>query len=210
MAEDRADVVASWGCLLVVCVPAAFVIAKVVAWLTSLPPLYISLGVGAVLVGFLGVPLMRHIAEDRRRRLRDAGIEILEVESDAAVELPADHSAVDPAVLFDIGGGQLLLLMGQWLCDPATFGVEGGPDDDDPPMWNGLPPPNSFPSRQFMLTRWPESGLVLSIRVDGEYLPVRKEPCSVELTTLPPLYSQIIPGTLQDIDGALRAAVAAT
>jgi hypothetical protein len=75
-----------------------------------------------------------------------------------------------PILALDIGHGRVLLLQGQWLVNDASlYGappLHGDPYDD---YFNGLPPPHSFPSDSFSLTRLPHSGRVLKIRVEGNY-----------------------------------------
>lgn len=144
---------------------------------------------------------------DRRARasaladLQGGEVEVLEVETSRALELEVDHASVAPAVVLDVGDGQLLLLDGPWATDPALYGGAEPGRVDAPPWWNQLAPPLAFPTPQFTLVRLPRSGEVLSIRATGEYLaPERK--LAVDLAKLQPRASELFPGVFEGLDPA--------
>jgi hypothetical protein len=121
--------------------------------------------VGAVIV--LAVRLYQRSLERALAADVAAGqLEVLRVNAAEVVERQERHGE-GPLYFFDVGGGQVLFLGGQWLNDPKTFGFE-------------LPPPNSdtaFPVAQFQVVRAPLSGMVLSLELSGPPLaPSRKLP----------------------------------
>src|SRR5262245_57885898 len=209
--RESANGKAGGACLPFVVAAPALLSGQMAAWLTSEPSVALPVGAavaiafGAVLAIAFG-QLVRQWRRNVEADIARSEVEVLDVEADAAVKLSADHSSVDPAVLIDIGGGRLLLLKGQWLEDPETYGQPDAQTEDDPPWLNWLPPPHSFPSRRFTLARWPVSGTVLGIEVRGDYLEPREMTQRTELRKLPEAPSQILQGTLEDVDGALAGA----
>lgn len=85
---------------------------------------------------------------------------------------------------------------------PGSRRVRRNPQEQ---FLNGLPTPYSFPSSAFTVTRLPHSGRVLSVRVQGAYLPPEKE-----VETLRQEYefgdSELFDGSLDDIAGVLARA----
>ncbi|EAQ82196.1 hypothetical protein [Blastopirellula marina] len=115
----------------------------------------------------------------------------------------------EPALLFAIDEGQLLLLQGLWLFGGNTYGVDldwslqGGAAE----VFNGLPAPNSFPSSVFVVTRYPLSGDVISIRVEGEYRTPRIENVKYAEKHCTALRDcEILSGTLETLEQSLTAA----
>jgi hypothetical protein len=164
--------------------------AGVLVWIVMFLPL---------LVGY-----RRAEAAQRRRAVRDADegvVEEIHVSTNRVVEI-ALVSNNAPILAFDLGGQKILYLQGQWLYDEQRYG--GSPSEEDPSekVFNGLPPPNSFPSREFTITRFPHSGEVAGIRVSGPYLP----PAAV-VDALKPEYSfadsELFDGDLDDIADVL-------
>lgn len=183
-------------------------------------PLTTALGSAAGLTGWmigLGVfvaialAFWRDSADHRARveRDRSAGeVEEWAVRTGRVVMLGPDHESVDPAVLIDVGDGRVLLLCGQWLRDPETYGappLETDPEDDYDELapLNGLPPPHTFPCTEFVIKRWPETGEVLAIRAAGEALR-SEQVVGVELAERRPRPSQVLAGSVDDVDGVMR------
>jgi len=129
--------------------------------------------------GFFGCMLVSYSRFDRRkRRLAAEDVEAGVVEEIRVVEprvieifLRNDN---EPILAFEIGDGRLLYLQGPWLRDPLTYGTELPDDDEYAPFVNGLPEPYAFPATHFTLTRFPKSGIVLGICVEGGYLKPEK------------------------------------
>ena len=110
----------------------------------------------------------------------------------------------EPNLVFDIGDGKLLLLQGQWLYDPKTYGASKPDGDPIEEFVNGLDPPYSFPSTDFDVVRFPHCGNVPSIKVRGEYLP--PEETSDEIPREHVLLdSEILTGSFEAITDALQA-----
>ena len=160
-----------------------------------------------VALAFFGVPAIGYAKYERAQRrlgradVRGGHAEEIVVEAERAVALAVDHSSVDPAICIDIGEGKVLLLCGQWAWEPTIYGAATAAEED-PPWWNGLAAPHSFPSRQFRLTRLPATGKVLAIAVDGDYLQP-EGPVGIDLARLGPRPSQILDGSLDRIGETL-------
>lgn len=95
--------------------------------------------------------------------------EILVMDADV-VEI--GMAAIDePALVFHVDDGQLLLLQGTWLLTGETYGADADVAADDmvPEIFNGHPAPYSFPSSCFVVTRNPVSKRITRIRVEGDY-----------------------------------------
>jgi hypothetical protein len=124
-------------------------------------------------------------------------VEVITVSEPRVIEIGA-ISDNEPILAFDIGDRSILYLQGQWLRDEATYGSPARPGDPLEEFFNGLPAPYSFPSRAFVVTRLPNSGRVLGIRVNGQYVAPEK---SVE--ALRPEYelgdSEIFDGSVDDL-----------
>lgn len=108
----------------------------------------------------------------------------------------------EPILAFDVGEHKILYLQGQWLWDHATYGAEPLEGDAYEEYINGLPAPHSFPSTKFTVTRFPNSGEVVSIRVSGGYCVPE-----TEVEALQPEYefgqSELLDGSVDDIAGVL-------
>lgn len=177
---------ASYGCLAV-----AFGIMPIVSlaaaggWLVRRwDPGLVGTGrtIGAIAgAGILARVLFSFVPFERRRRRRAADdakemrVQEVEVRDPRVVSLSliGDNA---PILAFDIGLGKLLFLQGQWLVnDDAIYGVPAPQGDAFEEFLNGLPPPHSFPSDAFTVTRLPHSGHVLGIHVTGNYLRPERE-----------------------------------
>lgn len=156
----------------------------------------------------LAIPLLAALIpyERRQRRLasRDDDCQIVQeihVTDPRVVEIGLINDNA-PILAFDTGGGTILLLQGQWLLECETYGAELSRNDEGDEFFNGLPPPHSFPSTDFTITRFPNSGEVLRIRVAGDY----SAPDAI-VEALRPEYqfqpSEIFSGSLDDIVGVL-------
>lgn len=113
----------------------------------------------------------------------------------------------EPIIAFDIGDNKVLFLQGQWLRSESTYGAEPlteeqYEDDALAEYLNGLPAPNSFPSSEFTVSRFPNSKKVTGIRVAGSYTAPE-----AEVEALKPEYefgdSELLEGSLDDITNVL-------
>jgi hypothetical protein len=137
---------------------------------------YIGWALSVVLLLYALVSFTPFSRRQRKTASKDAEALIVEqiaVSTNTVFEIGLINDN-EPILVFDIGSGGLLFLQGQWLREPATYGTE--PLSEDPPeeIVNNLPSPYSFPSTEFVIERFPHSGLVLSIQVSGEYLAPQK------------------------------------
>jgi hypothetical protein len=174
---------------------------------------WIAVLITVVVFAAMAISFRRSEKKDQTRSKTDVEsgqVQELRVRTGRVFELMGEHSSIDPALCFDLGGGRLLLLVGQWLInDYQLFGVPAGvdPESDDEiteTIPNRLPAPWSFPSQSFVLRRLPESGQVLSIRVEGEF--VKPEASDIVLASKGRhvlLDSMVIEGTLDDLPGVL-------
>jgi hypothetical protein len=192
----------------------ALIVGLVIKWAAphlaeTLPVwcLLLGLSVGfALLMAAWGAGTFLRMRQFVKEDLERGEVQILHVK-DPVVVRQDEYNDEGPILFFDIGGGKILFLWGQWLLDPETYGapVEELPDDlDVPEHINGLPDPYAFPSSEFTITRLPRSGNVLRTEVLGTYLPPartvgRKE---VRLIALGP--SAILNGSLDALHTAVN------
>lgn len=120
-----------------------------------------------VLVTF--IPFERRKRQRAMRDHRAQNVQEILVTNPRVVEIGLINDN-EPILAFDIGESKILFLQGQWLRDNETYGAEFCDSDEGEEFINGLPPPHSFPSSQFTITRLPHSGEVIRISVAGEYL----------------------------------------
>jgi hypothetical protein len=150
--------------------------------------------VGAVAplaIGIWVLVMSLRAAEPRRLRIAEdlehGMIEVLSVEGATPQWVVAEHSSVDPAFVFELVGGATLVVLGQWLRDPATFGgtERDLPQSDEGERFaNGLLPPFAFPTHSFQLHRFPVCGEVVRIRIDGDYVAPEEYPGHLDLRPL--------------------------
>jgi hypothetical protein len=165
------------GCLAAGAVPVA--VAALVVGLK----LGLLFGLGVVVLVLVVVALFAHSFLQYHRPIRarqredeaQATVEVLAIAAAEPIEIPPMHSSVSPAFAIELEGGRTLLLLGQWLSEEATFGGtpsdrEGWDDDAGDAFGNALPPPFSFPTRDFTVHRFPISGEVLRIELTGPYV----------------------------------------
>lgn len=166
----------SLGCL---AVPLAFVLFGSVAIAGRVGYAFTAAVIAAVLILFAIVArsmtgYLRPIRERIREDVANGTVEILAITSAAPLNIPSMHSSVDPAFAIEIDAGRTLVLLGQWLSDPATFGGSSkdlATDDDAGDAFaNGLPPPFAFPTSAFTVERFPVSGTVVRIGLAGDYV----------------------------------------
>jgi hypothetical protein len=164
---------------------------------------------GMAILAAVLMPLRRALKRRRGLGQRDAvdmQVERIEVEWPRAALLEPSDDHQDPALCLQIGDDTLLLLVGQWLRDPAVFGAKPPREDPLEDRVNGLADPRGFPSTAFVIERLPHSGTVLRIVVTGPYL----DPVRVHVDLLKPDYdfgdSALIRGTLDALGDALAAA----
>lgn len=202
---------ASYGFLVVLSAGTAWVFGMLARWLGS----FVSTDVsnyaqwsGWCAGAALAIPLLAAlIPYDRRQRelaSRDNVDQIvheIHVTEPRVVEIGLINNDA-PILAFDIGGETILFLQGQWLLECGTYGAEIPPNDEGDEMFNGLPPPHSFPCTDFTISRLPNSGEVLRIQVAGDYL----APSAI-VEALRPEYqfqhSEVFSGSLDHIDGVL-------
>jgi hypothetical protein len=122
-------------------------------WLLT-SPLCIGLVVG--LAG--SIWMLRGLAranDELRGELGADTASVIHVDNASAVTV-GDPDDEAPMVVFDVGDGKLLCLLGQWMWDPHLFEPPGAHDQ--------------FPCDSFSVATLPESGTVLSVRVRGRPL----------------------------------------
>jgi hypothetical protein len=129
----------------------------------------------------------QHLEADYRGET--AEVMVVEVERYAIGEEASDEG---PIYFFELGQNQLLLLWGQWLCDPHVVTSEAL---DIEKLWE-----RKEWFRRFEFVRAPASGLVLSIKAIGtETVPCER---TVECDQgLPPEPSKIMEGTFATMLG---------
>jgi len=203
---------ASYGCITILfAILPAYLLGNVGGWLGG----FISpeaatygqwVGWGLAAIFFVAV-IAAFIPYERRQRQRAA--------QDQQAQIIQDIHVVEPRVLeiglvndnepilaFQIGENKILYLQGQWLRDYGTYGVEDSEREPYEEFLNGLAAPHSFPSTEFTLSRLPNSGEVLGIRVAGRYLAP-----GAAVEALKPEYefadSELLDGSLDDIAGVL-------
>ena len=173
--RSRASLRGAIGCLSVLAVPLIVVgVAAGVRFGWTLAAVVILAGALAV-----GVFARSFIADGRRSRewLRqdaaNGSVEVLTITSATPLAIPATHSSVDPAFALELDDGRTLVLLGQWLASPETFGGRSADLEDDDAgdaYANALPPPYAFPTSAFTVHRFPLSGEVVRIELAGDYV----------------------------------------
>lgn len=220
MPSAGADARAGWGCLVLVFGGAAFGFWLFGGWVGSFLGAaasrigaWIGLVADVALFCFLAVGYARHLrrgtTRDRASKASEVVVEEVRVSAGRAVAVEGDHSSIGPGVCIEIGGGKLLLLVGQWLRDPARLGIPGAArrefGDEGDEYLNGLAPPWAFPATSFRLRRVRSSGEVLSLRIEGSYIPPTGEPLAIEARDFDAIpQSAILEGDLSDIPTAMR------
>jgi hypothetical protein len=210
--KTRAGFAASWGCLALPAAIVTFGLQWIGTEMMGWPGRLAGLAIGFVLFAILARGF-RQFENETRARLRadiESGIvEEIHVQTSRAMRLDADHSSIDPALCFDIGGGKLLFVVGQWIVnEPRLIGVPAGAvhgdidEDVADTIPNRLPPPWSFPSERFTLSRLIVSGEVLGIRVEGPFLTPSKGPL-LEAAHHRVRSSMIVDGDLEALDKVL-------
>ncbi len=181
-----------------------------VSWVTALAAtVAVAIPLSRVTRKWVATKTSRHLGVVERDLAE--GAEEWEVHAARAVVIPADHSSVDPAVCIEIGGGKLLLLVGQWMWDGDRYGAppdvqaeSGTCDEIAEDFVNRLPPPWAFPAHHFTLRRV-RSGEVLSIRVDGPYLRPTETAAALDLRAFKCAQSNVLDGSLDSLATACRA-----
>lgn len=136
-------------------------------------------------------------------------VELLDLRDAEPVNVQPARSAVSPGLLFDLDGGRCLVLVGQWLTAPETYGgsyVERSADaetDGESEAYPVSAPPYAFPTSEFTVIRLPRSGQVLRIERRGEYRrpgPARE----LDLTPIGDMPSRVIDCPVRGIEEHLR------
>ena len=219
MSDASGTGLANWGC---VCVPAGWLLWTFGGWVASFVSQdavrlgnFVGLGLTVALFAALAGTLAPHLRRETKRAKvakSAAVVEEIRVRSGQVVQWEGLHSSMDPAICIDIGGGKLLLLLGQWMWDHDRYGIprDRAPettDENDEKYVNRLPPPWSFPSTAFTIRRVPGTGDVLSIRVEGSYVEPTIATFDIETAKIDVVASSaLLEGTLGDIGSAIRRA----
>ena len=203
---------ASFGCLTVLALPVAlaglFVGLRFGGAIGAIGAV-VGVLAAAILIAPLLMAFRRHRAPIRARIQQDVAdgiIEVLAVTGAAPLAIPATHSSVDPAFAFELDGGRTLVLLGQWLGDPATFGGDAKTlrdDDAGDAFANALPPPYAFPTRAFTVHRFPASGEVVRIDLGGEYVAPAELDGDIDLTKVSDYPSRVFDMPPSGLAGAL-------
>jgi hypothetical protein len=171
--------------------------------------------VAILVLGFFGwaaTSFLRFHAPIRKRvdaDLRNRTVEILDISGAQPFTIPADHSSVDPAFAIELDGNRTLILVGQWLREPRTFGgsheqLRDGDDEGDR-YANVLPPPYAFPTSAFTVHRFPVSGVVVRIDIKGDYVAPAELVPQVELRKGVPADSHVLECPVRDLGGHFEA-----
>jgi hypothetical protein len=143
-----------------------------------------------------------------RQDLSNAQVEVLAIVDAVPLSIPASHSSADPGFAFELENGRTLLLLGEWLCEPDTFGGDwkGLPDNDEGDNFaNALPPPFSFPTRAFTVHRFPLSGEVLRISLESDYVAPETMEGDIDLAALNDMPSRVLHCPLSDLAETVRS-----
>ncbi|MCE9635571.1 MAG: hypothetical protein K8T90_07695 [Planctomycetes bacterium] len=222
MKDETKQGVANWGCLGAFCAGLGYALWLGGGWIAGLISADAT-RTGNVVGALLGVVVFARLAisfgrsfrreSERAKSAKDAGVveEIRVQHASRAVQWEGLHSSMDPAICIDIGGGRLLRLLGQWMhyrekvFRAPTGAVPEQSDEADEKYVNGMPPPWSFPSTTFTMRRVPETGTVLSVRVEGAHLEPTQSDFDFESLRLDDMpRSSILEGTLADLGSAVR------
>ncbi len=148
----------------------------------------------------------RDASQLQRRSAEPEPVEVLEVRPSRAFDIEAPGST-GPALCFELGDGQLLLLYGQWLLEPDLYRASQPRDNGNDDHFNGLSAPHAFPSDHFLLHRWRGEVRPFWIEVRGRYLPPQESsarlPRGVKARDV-----ELFPGSLDSVGDDLARAVA--
>jgi hypothetical protein len=145
--------------------------------------LWVGLGFGALMLACIIISFIPYERRTHKAAVKDAEEQLVqEVVVSACRVIEIAMTGNCEMLALDTGVDQILFLQGQWLLDPKTYGAEEVAaelvDEKEElyvdEYWNALPPPYSFPSTEFTVTRLPNSGVVLGIRVTGTYFAPEK------------------------------------
>ena len=113
----------------------------------------------------LFLSLNRYERKERKlgsRDLEDLLIQEIHVTDPRVVEV-AMLGNLGPNLAIDIGDDKILYLQGQWLYDSEIYGANAPENDEGDDSYSGHPAPHSFPSFEFKISRWPNSGRVFQV-----------------------------------------------
>jgi hypothetical protein len=145
--------------------------------------LWVGLGFGSLILACIIISYIPYERRTQKAAVKDAEEQLVQeivVSGCRVVEIEMIGNS--EILAFDLGENHILLLQGQWLRNPEPYGAEEVAaelvDEKEElyvdEYWNALPPPYSFPSTEFTVTRLPHSGVVLGIRVTGTYVAPKK------------------------------------
>lgn len=160
--------------------------------------------VAAILFVSALVKFIPYERRQHRRVTRDCDSQVIQeihVKDPQVIEICSINDNA-PILAFEIGDSKILYLQGQWLFDNRTYSaepLEGDPLDE---YINGLPAPNSFPSNEFTVSRFQNSGEVVGIKVTGEYLPQNSKVDALK-QGFEFCDSELFDGSIDDIAGVL-------
>lgn len=182
---------------------------------------WLGFAVGLVLGVGASVWLFRSIRRDSAEFIRlkdldlkDPQIEVLSLTAASAIDIPSYHDSTDPTFAFELQNGQALLLIGEWLMDPRTYGGTEAdvpaPDGEAEEFANHLLPPLAFPVPAFELHRFPNSGIVTRISLLSDYAAPEVPDGTFNVTALAEFQSQIIDRGDDDVLNAVTKAATAS
>ncbi|MFI4876592.1 MAG: hypothetical protein ACIALR_14680 [Blastopirellula sp. JB062] len=169
---------AAFGCLTVLLLVAPIVILLQLLGLVANH--FSSVQFEALRLLAVAIPLIVYLLiiqsywkRDRRRSRRaqqdlaDDVVQEIWVTQPRVCEVSSDPD--EPGLAFDLGDRKILLLSGPWLYYANTYQAETADAEIDAESDDALAK-GRFPSTDFTVTRLPQTGYVLAIRVNGEYV----------------------------------------
>jgi len=190
-----------------------YIVGLGVEWVFSLfnlditPFAHIGLAIPGVCFGlFASVYIYRALisaADAARSDLKNESVQIIHV-TDSPVIQQEEYNDEGPILYFQLDAETILVLWGQWLVDPHTYGAENHAIADDAETYlNAQDRKFAFPCTEFTIHRSPKLGRVLKIETNGKPLS--------PITTLDwrdiPLQNfadcEILQGSFDDLPGAM-------
>ena len=214
IAQLRRPDFASYGCMIALSLGPIWLLGLLGGWIGSFASeegssvgCWIGWGIGLIPPIILIASFRRY--DKRQRKLaeeddRASTVEEIRVLNPNVVEINFLGNN-GPILAFDIGESKILFLQGQWLEHHQTYGQQEPGSEEYEDFFNGLDAPASFPSTEFIVTRFPHSGEVISIEVLGNYLTPTEQ-----IDAMKPEYefqpSEVLDGQLNQIADVLATA----
>ncbi len=157
-----------------------YIIGLGVEWFISLfnvgiaPFAHIGLAIPGVCFGLIAsvyiYRALKSVADAAQSDLKNGSVQIIHV-ADSPVIQQEEYNDEGPILYFQIDADTILLLWGQWLFDPHTYGAENYTIPDDVETFlNAQDRRFAFPCTEFTIHRSPELGRVLKIETNGKPL----------------------------------------